>query len=403
MTEFVAQQTSVTAYVYDLAGRLESETTDGITTTYTYDSNGNRTHINGNLVGTYDDQDRLLAYGSASYQHTDNGELLSKTEAGVTTSYQYDVLGNLRQATLPGGMQIDYVIDGQNRRVGKKIDGVLTQGFLYKDQLNLVAELDGNNNVVARFIYGTKINVPDYMEKGGTTYRIISDHLGSPRLVVNVADGSIAQRIDYDTWGNITNDTNPGFQSFGFAGGLYDQHTHLTRFGARDYDAQTGRWASKDPINFSGGDANLFGYVLEDPVIRLDPRGLDVTVTITRNNNSGTSITGTVSAASSETGASYRGFSLENPNPRGDGTLPVPPGNYSATERTDRNNRLQLNDTGKLTEIQLHSGNTVRDVRGCIAIGNTLGQNFVGDSGNAMQELMDLIRNDGGAVTVVIQ
>jgi RHS repeat-associated protein len=274
---------------------------------------------------------------------------------------------------------------------------------LYKDQLNLVAELDGNNNVVARFIYGTKINVPDYMEKGGTTYRIISDHLGSPRLVVNVADGSIAQRIDYDTWGNITNDTNPGFQSFGFAGGLYDQHTHLTRFGARDYDAQTGRWARKDPINFSGGDANLFGYVLEDPVIRLDPRGLDVTVTIARNNNSGTSITGTVSAASSETGASYRGFSLENPNPRGDGTLPVPPGNYSATERTDRNNRLQLNDTGKLTEIQLHSGNTVRDVRGCIAIGNTLGQNFVGDSGNAMQELMDLIRNDGGAVTVVIQ
>ena len=34
--------------------------------------------------------------------------------------------------------------------------------------------------------------------------------------------------------GNITSDTNPGFQPFGFAGGLYDTDTGLTRFGARD-------------------------------------------------------------------------------------------------------------------------------------------------------------------------
>ncbi len=168
-------------------------------------------------------------------------------------------------------MTIDYVIDGQNRRVGKKVDGVLTQGFLYKDQLNPVAELDGNNQVVSRFVYGTKVNVPDYMEKGGNTYRIISDHLGSPRLIVNISDGTIAQRMDYDTWGNITQDTNPGFQPFGFAGGLYDQHTGLTRFGARDYGAGPGRWTSKDPIRFAGRDANLFGYIVGDPVNYIDP------------------------------------------------------------------------------------------------------------------------------------
>ena len=40
-------------------------------------------------------------------------------------------------------------------------------------------------------------------------YRIISDHLGSPRLIINTTDGSIAQRMDYDTWGNITQDTQP--------------------------------------------------------------------------------------------------------------------------------------------------------------------------------------------------
>ncbi|MBX3032733.1 MAG: RHS repeat-associated core domain-containing protein [Bdellovibrionaceae bacterium] len=45
---------------------------------------------------------------------------------------------------------------------------------------------------------------------------------------------------------------------------------------ARDYDAETGRWTSKDPILFEGGDANLYGYVLNDPVNLIDPNGLDI-------------------------------------------------------------------------------------------------------------------------------
>ncbi|MEZ4837065.1 MAG: hypothetical protein R2873_34570 [Caldilineaceae bacterium] len=40
------------------------------------------------------------------------------------------------------------------------------------DSLNPVAELDGNNNVVSRFVYASKAHVPDYMIKGGVTYRI---------------------------------------------------------------------------------------------------------------------------------------------------------------------------------------------------------------------------------------
>lgn len=57
-------------------------------------------------------------------------------------------------------------------------------------------------------------------------------------------------------------------------GGIYDQHTKLTRFGVRDYDAETGRWTAKDPILFDGGDTNLYGYVLNDPVNEIDPEGL---------------------------------------------------------------------------------------------------------------------------------
>jgi RHS repeat-associated protein len=79
--------------------------------------------------------------------------------------------------------------------------------------------------------------------------------------------------MDYDTWGNVTYDSNPGFQPFGFAGGIYDSDTGLTRFGARDYDAETGRWTVKDPILFQGGDSNLYGYAANDPVNFTDPNG----------------------------------------------------------------------------------------------------------------------------------
>ena len=67
--------------------------------------------------------------------------------------------------------------------------------------------------------------------------------------------------------------TNPGFQPFGFAGGHYDSDTGLTRFGARDYDAVTGRWLERDPSGFKGGDTNLYAYCGNNPVNCIDPEG----------------------------------------------------------------------------------------------------------------------------------
>jgi RHS repeat-associated protein len=128
-------------------------------------------------------------------------------------------------------------------------------------------------NVVERFVYGSRPNVPDYIVKDGNTYRVITDQLGSPRLIVNAATGAVIEQIDYDVWGNVTNDTNPGFQPFGFAGGLYDRDTKLVRFGARDYDPEMGRWTSKDPIGFNGGETGLYTYAGNDPINLADPSG----------------------------------------------------------------------------------------------------------------------------------
>lgn len=41
----------------------------------------------------------------------------------------------------------------------------------------------------------------------------------------------------------------------------------------RDYDPEVGRWTIKDPILFVGGDTNLYGYVLADPINFIDPDG----------------------------------------------------------------------------------------------------------------------------------
>jgi RHS repeat-associated protein len=136
-----------------------------------------------------------------------------------------------------------------------------------------VAELDNANNIASRFVYTTSENVPEYMVRDGITYRLVKDHLGSIRLVVNVQSSTIAQQMDYDEYGNVMMDTNPGFTPFGFAGGIYDSRIGLVRFGLRDYNATIGRWNVKDPIIFRSSQSNLYQYCASDPINLIDPSG----------------------------------------------------------------------------------------------------------------------------------
>ncbi|WP_374079019.1 RHS repeat domain-containing protein [Bdellovibrio bacteriovorus] len=279
-TQTMNAATDAFEYTFDDTGRLtETKKNTATVATYGYDSNSNR---NGGTIGvqpttaSYDDQDRLTTYNTLSFTYNANGDLTSKTNntLGQTTQYTYDVFGNLKQVQLPGGPTIDYEVDALNRRIGKKVNGVLQKRWVYMDQYRIAAELNAAGAITKRFVYGSKSNIPDYMIVGSTKYRIISDHLGSPRLVVKMSDGSIAQRMDHDEFGRVTVNTNPDTTPFGFAGGLYDHQTSLVRFGARDYDPEVGRWTAKDPILFKGGDSNLFGYVANDAINWIDPTGL---------------------------------------------------------------------------------------------------------------------------------
>jgi type VI secretion system secreted protein VgrG len=93
--------------------------------------------------------------------------------------------------------------------------------------------------------------------------------------IVTDASGNVIKTLDYDSFGNIIQDTNPSFDMpLGFAGELLDTDTGLVRFGFREYSPEIGRWTAKDPILFLGGDPDVYGYCLNDPINLIDPLGL---------------------------------------------------------------------------------------------------------------------------------
>jgi RHS repeat-associated protein len=169
---------------------------------------------------------------------------------------------------------LTYLNDPFGRRIAKQINGTTVEKYLWAGRTTLLAVYDGNDNLLQRYTYADA-RMPVSMTAGGATYHLLTDQVGTLRAVADTS-GNIVKRIDYDSFGNIIADSNPAFSVlFGFAGGLHDRDTGLVRFGARDYDPAIGRWTAKDPIDFAGGDTNLYAYVMNDPVNLVDPLGLE--------------------------------------------------------------------------------------------------------------------------------
>jgi RHS repeat-associated protein len=128
--------------------------------------------------------------------------------------------------------------------------------------------------VTSRFVYGSSARTPDYVVRASGTLRVVRDHLGSPRALVDSSTGAVVQSIDFDAWGvPLANTGGTWSLPIGFAAGHYDPETGLVRFGARDYDPSVGLWTSKDPLLFGSGQTNLYSYVNANPINAFDPDG----------------------------------------------------------------------------------------------------------------------------------
>jgi len=280
-TETVGGNTFTYAYTYDAMSRLDTVIRDGVLVEdYDYDAQGRRVSEFNSLRGisgrtaVYNDDDRLVASGDYAYTFDADGFLTSKTDTVTqeTTTYAYARTGQLNNVQLPDGTLIEYLHNAAGQRVAKKVNGVITEKYLWAGITGLLAVYDGSDNLLIRF-EGQK------MVKNGQTYYLVGGQVGSIRAVVDTV-GNIVKEITYDSFGNILDDTNPAFTvPLGFAGGLHDRDTGLVRFGFRDYDPDTGTWTAKDPILFGSGDVYLYEYCSSDPINQSDPTGLETFLT----------------------------------------------------------------------------------------------------------------------------
>ncbi len=107
---------------------------------------------------------------------------------------------------------------------------------------------------------------------GTSSAYYLTDNLGSTVGIVTNA-GVKTAGYAYDPYGRTRTATGPSAASnaFRYAGGLYDTTTGATKFGARYYDPNTGRFTQPDP---SGQEENPYAYTGNNPASYNDPTGL---------------------------------------------------------------------------------------------------------------------------------
>lgn len=289
---------------YDLAGSLvKTNYPDGSTINYQFDNGGRLTSINdfklngslnafykytldqlGNRTGisfsqplnvkptpvdttyTPDVDNRLLTAGSISFGYDNNGNLITKTLGSNVTNYSWDFNDMLTQVT-KDGTTYTYRYDALGSRVAKTMDSVETR------YVGGLAETDVSGNITAYYVYG--LGLISKISPTNQSYFYHFDGLGST-IAVTDSSGAIVNKYAYDEHGKVLNQEEGISNAFKYVGrfGVMDEGNGLLYMRARYYDPEVGRFISKDPIGFAGGDLNLYAYVQSNPVNGVDPLGL---------------------------------------------------------------------------------------------------------------------------------
>ncbi len=276
LTKIVSSVDGTVDYAYDatnqLTGADHSSQTDEA---YQYDANGNRTN-SGYQTGV---NNQLLADGQFTYQYDQEGNRTKRTEiaTGKVTEYVWDYRNRLagvlfKNAAGAVEKNVEYIYDTNNLRIGKKINGVVTERFvLDRNQISLV--FDGVGVQKSRYLYGTQIDQVLAEESGNQVHWFLIDNQGTVKDVVDNT-GTVINHINYDSFGRVLNQTSPIDLRFAYTGRELDGETGQYYYRARYYDAVVGKFISEDPISFNAGDTNISRYVFNSPTNFTDPSGL---------------------------------------------------------------------------------------------------------------------------------
>jgi RHS repeat-associated protein len=265
-----------TEYAYDAASRLTGLTyKHGTTTlgtlTYTNDANSQRRRVGGTWARTGLPQAVTSAtYNAANHQLTFGGRTLTYDLNGNLTSdgsntYTWTPRNELAAITGPTPGTFGY--DALGRRRQKTITGTTTS-FLY-DGLNAIQEATGSQvtNVLAA------LGVDEFLLRadGEGTRGLLSDGLGSTLALT--ASGEVVTEYTYEPFG-ATGVTGAASANPSQYAGRENDGTGLYYYRARYYHPGLQRFISEDPIGFEGGDVNLYAYVANNPLRWTDPLGL---------------------------------------------------------------------------------------------------------------------------------
>ncbi|MFO7619070.1 MAG: RHS repeat-associated core domain-containing protein, partial [Thermoplasmata archaeon] len=277
-------------YTYNHIGLVtDIQTSDG---TISYDYNADRwiTNMsgkdfynyswdpNGNLIGeqinsgpwvasSYDENDQLSSRGTATYDYDRNGNLAKKTEGASVTDYLYDADNHLVRINGDYG-ETAHAYGPLGDRIFTD-NGTAHREFTYLFD-NLVMESGLSGNLMAYYTFGDALDEPYFMEGGGQEYSYQLDGMGN---VVSLLDsgGSVAAEYSYDAFGGTSRNgalENP----FMFESRFYDADNGIYDFRARNYDPETARFMSRDPLGFES-EYNLYLFCRNNPLKFNDPYG----------------------------------------------------------------------------------------------------------------------------------
>ena len=290
-------------YGYDALGRLSEIQKDGeIQYRYGYDAFGNRTWKEESGEQTsyqYNALNQLVSERQGEirkeYGYDKRGNLTAILENGAwKKQYVYGAMNRLEEAVDAAGKQARYQYNGLGHRVGKQ-EGVLPKEKLEKlDPQRRVGMEIGNSRQITYTLDLTRQyynllerteesqsqryfwdgNVAAYEENGERNY-YLQDELGSPLRIEDSA-GTIKESYGYGAFGEDLYQNQGEMQPFGYTGYQRDEIAGTYYAQAREYLAESGRFAGQDLIAgfldmpFS---MNHYSYCFNAPMILVDLDG----------------------------------------------------------------------------------------------------------------------------------
>ncbi len=284
----IEDQNGVKVYGYDKANRLITVKPVPFSLAdaeaFVYDKNGNRRFDREAKDYKYDAANRVFENTVYTYSHDQNGNLTGRTlkASGSTQNYSYNPEGQLSEVRGANSIKVGYKYDPLGRRIEKYAD--IPQTLYVYDNEDAIAILDGNANLLKTFTYGPGIDEPIIITSSDiVNHYYHADGVGSI-TVLSDDKGTISETYTYKAYGQLTVKDSIGLvieksnigNPYSFTARELDQESGLYYYRARYNDSLSGAFTQQDPIGFAGGDTNLYAYVRNNPLIFIDPKGLDV-------------------------------------------------------------------------------------------------------------------------------